>query len=100
MLFPMKTSRYDVKNMSTKIVNRHDEPYDIYIGRGTVWGNPFVVGKHGTRDEVIEMYREWLAGQWDLIERLDELRGKVLGCSCKPKACHGDILVELVDRRT
>lgn len=83
--------------MTTKIVNRHTEPYDVYIGRGTVWGNPFEVGKHGTREEVIEMYRVWFSGQWDLIDRLDELRGKVLGCSCKPKACHGDILVELAD---
>jgi hypothetical protein len=86
--------------VTTRVVNRHDEPYDIYIGRGTIWGNPFEIPRDGNREEVIEMYREWLAGQWDLIERLDELRGKVLGCSCKPKACHGDILVELVDRRT
>ena len=85
--------------MTTRVVNRHKEPFDIYIGRGTPWGNPFEVNKHGTREEVIEMYREWLAGQWDLLDRLDELQGKVLGCSCKPKACHGDILAELADRR-
>ena len=85
--------------MNTRVVNRHKDPYDIYIGRGTVWGNKFKVGKDGTRAEVIEKYREWLSGQWELLDRLDELQGKVLGCSCKPLDCHGDILAELANKR-
>ena len=33
----------------------------------------------------------------ELLSCLGELKGKVLGCFCKPKACHGDVLVELVN---
>lgn len=86
--------------MKTRVVNRHHEPFDIYIGRGTIWGNKFKSPRDGTRAEVIEKYREWLSGQWELLDRLDELQGKVLGCSCKPLRCHGDILVELVNNRS
>ena len=33
---------------------------DVYIGRGSPFGNPFIIGKHGTREEVIEMYRDYI----------------------------------------
>ncbi len=88
------------KNRQARVVNRHHEPFDIYIGRGTIWGNKFKSPRDGTRAEVIEKYREWLSGQWELLDRLDELQGKVLGCSCKPLRCHGDILAELVNNRS
>lgn len=81
--------------MSTKVVNKNKSPYDIYIGRGSIWGNPFIIGKDGTRTEVIEKYRNYIFNSPELLERIPELRGKVLGCYCKPKKCHGDILVEL-----
>jgi len=41
-----------------------------------------------------------LAGQWHLLDQLDNLQGKVLGCHCKPLACHGDILAELANNRS
>lgn len=84
--------------METRVVHCKKEPYDVYIGRPSKWGNQFIIGRDGTREEVIEKYRIWLAGQWDLLDSLDELRGKVLGCHCKPKDCHGDIFVELLNR--
>jgi len=83
--------------MTTRVVNCRHESYDIYIGRGSKWGNPFRIGKDGTREEVIEKYREWLSGQWELLDEVHTLRGKTLGCYCKPLDCHGDILVGLVD---
>lgn len=83
--------------MKTKVVNKYKEPYDIYIGRGSKWGNPFEIGKDGTREEVIEKYRTYLLNKPELLKALPELRGKTLGCFCKPKPCHGDILVELLD---
>lgn len=86
--------------MTTSVANCKTDHYDVYIGRPSKWGNPFSIGKHGTREEVIEKYREWLSGQWELLDSLDELEGKVLGCHCKPLACHGDILVELVNNRS
>jgi hypothetical protein len=81
----------------TKVVHCKREPYDVYIGRGSKWGNPFIIGKDGTREEVIELYRQYIMTRKDLLNSLSELKGKVLGCWCKPKACHGDILVDLIE---
>lgn len=83
----------------TKVVHCKKEHYDIYIGRPTKWSNPFVIGKDGTRQEVLAKYRKWIMKQPNLLEDLHELKGKVLGCWCKPQACHGDILVELLEKK-
>ena len=80
------------------VVHCKRDLYDVYIGRPSKWGNPFVIGKDGTRDEVIAKYREWLLAQPALVEALPELSGKVLGCWCAPQACHGDVLAELSNR--
>ena len=66
--------------MTTRVVHCRKEKYDIMIDRTTDWGNPFVIGKDGTREEVIELYEEWIIKQKDLMARLPELKGKVLGC--------------------
>lgn len=93
----------------TKVVNKYKEPYQIYIGRGSKWGNPFTHIKYkktlanfvvSSREESINAYREWITkgdGMY-LLADLHELKDKVLGCFCKPKLCHGDILVELVKK--
>jgi hypothetical protein len=83
--------------MSIKIVHNKKHPYDIYIGRGSKWGNPFIIGKDGTREEVIESYREWIQTKPELLSSLNELKNKTLGCWCAPKGCHGDILKELAE---
>ena len=80
----------------TTVVNKYKDSYDVYIGRGSKWGNPFRMGDDGTREEVIEQYRKWIQTQPDLLNSLEELRDKQLGCFCKPKACHGDVLLELL----
>lgn len=78
-----------------KVVNKyHKIPYDVYIGRGSIWGNPFVIGKDGTREEVIEKYEEYLVNSPELLSKLPELRGKTLACFCKPQKCHGDIIAK------
>lgn len=82
--------------MDTRVVNLRKLPYDVYIGRPSKWGNPFLIGKHGTRSRVIERYRSYILKQSNLMDSLTELKGKTLGCYCKPKSCHGDILIELV----
>lgn len=81
----------------TSVVHCRRDEYDVYIGRPSKWGNPFQVGVHGTRRQVIDMYREWILTQPLLLASMEELRGKVLGCWCKPSDCHGDVLVELCD---
>jgi len=68
---------------------------DVDIGRGSKWGNRFVIGRDGSRDDVISKYREWILKNDELLGCLEELKDKVLGCYCKPLACHGDVLVEL-----
>ena len=79
-----------------KVVNLRNDKYDIYIGRGSKWGNPFKIGLDGTRGEVIKKYEDYILKQPELLEDLDELDGKVLGCYCAPLACHGDTLIELL----
>jgi len=74
------------------VVHCKKSKYDVYIGRPSKWGNPFEIGKDGDRATVIRKYREWLVTQPDLMAALPELKGKVLGCWCAPKACHGDVL--------
>lgn len=81
-----------------RVVNCRREPYDVYIGRPSEWGNPFKAGRDGTREEVIEMYRSYLYSS-GLIDRIDELKDKTLGCWCKPRACHGDVLVKILKER-
>lgn len=89
------------------VANIHrGQRYDVYVGRPRAgqsertapWGNPFVLGKDGNRDQVIAKYREWLPQQAELMRRLPELRGKVLGCFCAPAACHADVLAELANQ--
>lgn len=83
--------------LKSRVVHCKKEPYDVYIGRGKggKWGNPFVIGRDGTRDEVIKKYVKWLRTQPHLVAALPELKGKVLGCWCAPSPCHGDALVAL-----
>ena len=86
------------------VVHCKRDPFDVYIGRPSKWGNPFThLGKSAarfvvtSRQDAIDAYAEWLLTQPELVAALPELRGKVLGCWCKPKACHGDILVQLAN---
>ena len=71
--------------------------HDVYIGRPSKWGNPFVIGRDGTRDDVIARYEAWLLEQPELVDALPELGGKTLGCWCPPCACHGDVLARLAN---
>lgn len=85
----------------TKIVHCRKEDFDVFIGRPSQWGNPFKIGIHGTREEVVAKYREWILngdGQY-LLDEIDDLYGKTLGCYCKPEDCHGDVLLEIIEER-
>ncbi len=82
--------------MDTKVVNINIDPYDVYIGRPSKWGNPFKEGKDGTRKGVLRKYREWLLLNDRLLTMVMDLDGKILGCHCKPKDCHGDVIVSVI----
>jgi RNA recognition motif-containing protein len=82
----------------TQVVHCKKSNYDVYIGRPSDWGNPFVIGKDGDRADVIRKYRTWIMCQPDLLARAKkELRGRRIACWCKPEACHGDVLAEIAD---
>ena len=82
--------------VTTRVVHCKREPYDVYIGRPGKWGNPFTIGPDGTREEVIIKYEAYIRSKPELLAALPELKDKVLGCWCAPKACHGDVLMRLV----
>lgn len=88
----------------TTIVNKYKETSDVYIGRGSKWGNPFVIGEDGDREEVIQLYKYHIWREMTapvtchkFKEDLLSLRGKRLGCFCKPQACHGYVLVDAIN---
>ena len=87
---------------SCKVVNIKKEEYDVYIGRGSPFGNPYRIGVDGTRDEVIEKYKKYFYSrlECDIVFKcmVQELRNKVLGCHCKLKNCHCDIIKEYVEK--
>lgn len=70
----------------------------VFIGRPSKWGNPYIIGVDGNREECIRRYESFLTGNKLLMQSLPELAGKTLGCFCKPKACHGDVLVQFVKK--
>ena len=84
--------------MNDLVVHCKKSKYDIYVGRPTKWGNPFTIGKDGTRDEVVEKYKQWILKQPELLADLPELKGKVLACWCAPQNCHAEVLVELANQ--
>jgi len=82
----------------TQIVNKKHSNYDVDIGRPSIWGNPYIIGRDGDRATVVAKYKEHFLGSFHLKQLATEkLKGKVLGCYCKPKACHGDIIVDFLE---
>ena len=92
--------------MKLIVVNLRHEPCDIRICRPSPYGNPFRIGAHGTREDVVAKYKGWLADHPGLVGQLLQAclalqrAGKEtirLGCWCFPLACHGDVLKEAVE---
>lgn len=84
--------------MLGRVVHCKREAYDVHVGRPSIWGNPFKMRSEADRDKVISQYEKWIIEQPELLARLPELRGKVLGCWCSPRACHADVLVRLANQ--
>ena len=88
--------------MKTAHVNK--DSYDVYIGRGSMWGNPFHIRKSVKRHDVIFKYEKYLQNEiaWGKITRFDleSLFGQTLGCYCAPAACHGNVLMLYAYRAT
>jgi hypothetical protein len=88
---------------TTRVINKErGDEFDAYIGRGTPWGNPFVVGESGLdRAESVRLYREMFRTKFIDSEQgnreIRSLKGKVLACHCKPLACHGDVIADYLN---
>ena len=96
------------KDMKTTIVNIKNSQYNIYIGRAGngydgYFGNPFIIGKDGDRQNVVRLYRDYfykrLRNDPSFAVRIEALKGKILGCFCKPDICHGDVIIDYLDNR-
>lgn len=89
----------------TTVVNIDSAAFEVYIGRSvkrrgfaaSKWANPYPMTKERSRPVVIAMFCEYLRRSPELMAALPELKGKVLGCWCAPKACHGDVLADLAN---
>ena len=89
-------------------------PNTVKVDRSTKWGNPFIVGKHGTRARCVDLYRKLAAcylclsaGNGPAQSRARKamesarhtLRGKNLACWCPlDKPCHADVLLDIANR--
>jgi len=72
----------------------------VLVDRRTKFGNPFVIGKDGTREQVIDKYELWIWQPEQAALRrqmLWELKGKDLLCHCAPKECHADIILGIAN---
>ncbi len=91
-----------------KVSNKKSGGNGVYIGRPSVLGNPFVIGKDGERAEVIEKYLGWLRAEWKKngavkaeLVRLAAVakQGNLeLTCWCAPAACHGDVIKNAIEK--
>lgn len=107
-----------VKNIRPEYDNLKEwiaDSNNIYIGRkgivfvdgerfpkyDSIWANPYKIDTNNDRKSVLKKYKKYIKAKLDqdedLIVKLKKLQGKNLGCWCHPEACHGDILVELMD---
>lgn len=83
------------------VVNLKKESYDVYIGRGSLWGNPFIVRSEKGRKKAIRDYKKYLIEKISkgeiTKEHLLALKGKRLGCFCRPLSCHGEVIAHIVN---
>ena len=95
----------------TKVVNIKKKKCDVYIGRGSIFGNPYTHLPIGntkaqvqveSREAAIEEYRKYfyhrIETDQNFLDEVLRLKDKILGCYCSPKKCHGDIIVEFLEK--
>ena len=89
-----------VLNMNTNfhaMKHAQDKGVFVRIDRFSNYGNPFILGQDGDRDEVCDKYAIYFDLKTSLHNSVKDLKGKALGCHCFPKRCHGDHLKEVAD---
>lgn len=93
----------DYKAYDHLVVHCKKDSYDVYIGRPSEWGNPFKIAVASRKDiariHCLEEYWTHIHAQPDLMRKaVEELQGKILGCWCSPRFCHGHILAKIANR--
>lgn len=96
----------------TVVNKKHGRCPGVYIGRPSVFGNPFRLGRDGNRERILEKYDTWLRNQLRepravrlrksidrLVEFVEQGNDLTLICWCKPLACHGDIIKTVIEER-
>lgn len=67
-------------------------------------GNPYRLNKDGTRAEILMKYHKYfmkrLNNDSEFATKISALKGMTLGCFCKPRECHGDIIAAYLNGRT
>jgi hypothetical protein len=89
------------------VVNLKNADYDEFIGRPSIYGNPFIIGVHGSRKEVCRKHILWCQGaikgpneeRPPTHAQIMALKGKILGCYCAPAQCHGDYYAEVANKK-
>lgn len=92
---------WERRKVPTTVTHVLHEPYDIYIGRPSIFGSPFWITRKRSRIKALRLYAKFLFNEPDgrnILRRVGELRGLRLGCYCAPLACHGHILAALSDK--
>lgn len=95
---------FESKSMSPRVYNRKTEKPPkgaIYIGRPTIWGNPYVIGRDGTREQVVDWHRKKVLADKTFQQLIREkLKGKNLVCFCDTtkELCHGLIYLEIANK--
>lgn len=112
----------DASTLLAALVERHKhlvvhvkrDPYDVYVGRASAgkpadadpecpWGNPFSTIQAKEREfsniqKRTLRYLHWLLSDSAMVERVrTELPGRVLGCWCVPRYCHGWVLAAVAN---
>lgn len=94
--------------MTITVASKRDGATGEYIGRPSILGNPFTIGKDGTRDEVVAKYRRWLNDELQVdvsgvptelkrLKKLADAGDLTLVCWCAPAACHGDVIKSCIE---
>ena len=88
--------------MKATVIHCKRNSYDVLIDRRGPFGNKWEMKNKSDeeRNRVIEEHKKWFLAKMDDYNDnfrylvLARLSGKILGCWCKPKPCHGDTIVE------
>jgi len=79
-----------------RVTTKWDPTMTQYIGRPSVFGNPYPMRSEQDRELVIQQFERYARSNATLLQHIKALpKDAVLGCYCASKACHGDVIIKL-----